>query len=344
MSEHLFLRACRNEKTERTPVWVMRQAGRYLPEYRAVRAKHDFLTMCKTPELAAEITVQPIDIIGFDAAIIFSDILVVPEAMGLSLKIVESKGPAFDNPVRNSADIDKLITTGISGKLKYVYDAVRLTKKHLNGRVPLIGFAGAPFTLAAYMVEGKGSKNFEKIKTLVFKEPKLAHKLLGKITDSVIDYLKGKIEAGCDAIQIFDSWAGVLPPDYYEEFSLGYINRIISEIKTDGLPVIAFPRGIRNFEIMKNSPCSVVGVDWESDLSKVKSILGGHKVLQGNMDPVILLSNEERIISEARKVLDKIGKDGGHVFNLGHGILPETPVENIKALIKFIKEESYKYH
>ncbi len=344
MSEHLFLRACRNEKTERTPIWVMRQAGRYLPEYRAVRAKHDFLTMCKTPELAAEITVQPIDIIGFDAAIIFSDILVVPEAMGLSLKIIESKGPSFDNPVTGTGDIEKLTTTGIADKLKYVYDAVKLTKKQLDGRVPLIGFAGAPFTLAAYMVEGKGSKNFEKIKTLIFKEPVTAHKLLGKITKSVIEYLKGKIEAGCDAIQIFDSWAGVLPPDYYEEFSLRYINEIISAIKTEEIPVIAFPRGIRNLEVMKSSPCDVVGIDWESDLSKVKDILGSSKVLQGNMDPVILLSDEKKIVTEAGKVLDKIGKDGGHIFNLGHGILPGTPVENIKALVKFIKEESFKYH
>ncbi|MCE1163792.1 MAG: uroporphyrinogen decarboxylase [Bacteroidetes bacterium] len=343
MSEHLFLKACRNEKTERTPVWVMRQAGRYLPEYRAVRARHDFLTMCKTPELAAEITVQPIDIIGFDAAIIFSDILVVPEAMGLSLKIVESNGPAFDNPVKSGGDIDRL-NTNVAGKLEYVYEAVRLTKKLLNGRVPLIGFAGAPFTLAAYMVEGKGSKNFEKIKTLIFKEPALAHKLLEKITASVIEYLKGKIDAECDAIQIFDSWAGVLPPDCYEEFSLNYINRIVSEIKRDKLPVIVFPRGIRNFEIMKSSPCDVVGVDWESDLAKIKDTLGGIKVLQGNMDPVILLSDEKKIRSEAGKVLDKMGRDGGHVFNLGHGILPETPIDNIKALVKFIKEESNKYH
>jgi len=344
MKNSLFIRACRNEATERTPVWVMRQAGRYLPEYRAVRDKYDFLTMCKTPELSAEVTVQPIDIIGFDAAIIFSDILVVPEAMGLKLHVVESEGPAFDNTVRSDSDIDKLDSAGMRDKLDYVYKAVKLSKILLKDRVPLIGFAGAPWTLASYMVEGKGSKNFERIKSLIYKNPVMAHRLLGKITESVTDYLSGKIEAGCDAVQIFDSWAGILPPHLYKEFSLRYINEIILKIKHYGIPIIVFPRGIRYFEIMKDTSCDVISVDWETDILAVKKIFAGTKVLQGNMDPVILLSNGEKIISEAQSILEKFKNDKGHIFNLGHGILPKTPVENIKLLVNFIKDNSHKYH
>src|SRR4030067_573834 len=236
LDNDLFLRACKRQPVERTPIWIMRQAGRYLPEYRAVRAKADFLTMCKTPELAAEVTIQPVDLIGVDAAILFSDILVIPEAMGMHLEMHEGKGPIFPHPIRNEEDAKALKVIDPTKNLKYVLDAVALTKKELNGRVPLIGFSGAPWTLLTYMVEGKGSKNYSYVKKLIYNNPRLAHKVLNKLAHAVALYLSAKIEAGADAVQIFDTWGGILSQDNFEEFSLKYIEKVISGIKRKNEP------------------------------------------------------------------------------------------------------------
>jgi len=345
LQNDLFLRACKRQKVERTPIWMMRQAGRYLPEYRAVREKADFLTMCKTPELAAEVTIQPIDLIGVDAAILFSDILVIPEAMGMTLEMHEGKGPVFPKPIRNEEDAKELKSIDPTVDLKYVLDAVSLTKKELNGRVPLIGFSGSPWTLLTYMVEGRGSKNFAEVKKLIYNNPVLAHKLLGKISDIVADYLSAKIEAGCNAVQIFDTWGGILTPDDFNEFSLQYIQSIVSKIKRTNEPVIVFAKGVHyNIEGIAGTGADVIGLDWTMDLGEVRKLVGDKVALQGNLDPTKLYGSEEVIKNEASKILQSYGKGSGHIFNLGHGILPDVPPANAKLLIDFVKEESKKYH
>jgi uroporphyrinogen decarboxylase len=344
-NEHLFIKACRGLTIERTPVWIMRQAGRYLPEYRAVREKVDFLTLCKTPELAAEVTVQPVDIIDVDAAILFSDILVVPEAMGMELEVEESKGPVFNEPIRNASQVEKLIKPDIGDKLSYVLHAIELTKEMLHDRVPLIGFSGSPWTLAVYMVEGKLSKNFQYIKSLIYSEPLLAHKLLEKLSDVVTDYLNAKIDAGCDAIQIFDTWGGILNPDDFREFSLRYIERIVKRSKNRNVPVIVFAKGTsHSLKEISDCGCDVVGLDWTIDIGEARKMIGDKTVLQGNMDPCILLAPEKKIGEETEKILNSFGYGDGHVFNLGHGILPDTPVENVKYFVNKVKTSSVKYH
>ena len=262
----------------------MRQAGRYLPEYRAIRETTDFLTLCKTPELASEVTVQPVDIIGVDAAILFSDILVIPEAMGMHLEIVESKGPIFDDPIRSREDVKRLNTAGVTERLQYVMDAIKLTKEKLAGRVPLIGFSGAPWTLMTYMVEGKGSKNFDTVKQFVYNDPETAHRLLQILADAVVDYLNAKIRAGCDAVQIFDTWAGILSPWDLEEFSLRYIRYICERLETNGAPVIVFAKGVNAFAKLVELKCDVIGLDWTQDIGQVRSAIGENKALQGNLD------------------------------------------------------------
>jgi uroporphyrinogen decarboxylase len=344
MKDSLFIKACKGEKTERTPVWIMRQAGRYLPEYRAIREKHSFLTMCKTPELASEVTVQPIDIIKTDAAILFSDILVIPEAMGMPLEIIESKGPVFDDPIREVSDLDKLQTEGVVERLEYVMQAVKMTKEKLNGRVPLIGFSGSPWTLACYMVEGKGSKNFDVIKSFIYNEPEAAHKLLQILADSIIEYLNAKIRSGCDAVQIFDTWASILMPHDFEEFSLRYIRYICENLETGGAPVIVFAKGVSSYENLAELKCDVLGVDWSKNLGDVRAEINGAKGLQGNLDPTVLFAPKEKIREETERVLQSYGKHAGHVFNLGHGITPKTPVENTKYFVECVKELSVKYH
>ncbi|HEV8593889.1 MAG TPA: uroporphyrinogen decarboxylase [Pyrinomonadaceae bacterium] len=343
IEESLFIRACKMQPTEATPIWIMRQAGRYLPEYRTIRKKHDFLTMCKTPELVSEVTVQPIDIIGTDAAILFSDILVIPEAMGMKLDVIESKGPVFYDPIRSADDLERLRPDGIVERLDYVLRAVRMTKEKLAGRVPLIGFSGSPWTLAAYMVEGQGSKNFDMIKSFIYTEPKAAHRLLQMLADSVVEYLNAKIAAGCDAVQIFDTWASLLSPTDFEEFSLKYIRYICERLETNGAPVIVFAKGVGSFEALADLKCDVLGVDWTRDLGRVRQETGGRKALQGNLDPTVLFAPNEKIRSEAERVLRSYGKSAGHIFNLGHGILPKTPVENMKYLVECVKELSAKY-
>jgi len=341
LQNDLFLRACKQLPVERTPIWVMRQAGRYLPEYRHVREKVDFITLCKTPELAAEVTLQPIDLIGVDAAIIFSDILVIPEAMGMPFEMHEGSGPLFPSPIRNRSDAEKLRPADPSTDLKYVLDAIELTKRELNGRVPLIGFSGSPWTLLAYMVEGKGSKNFSKLKKLIYEDPSLAHNILNKVADSVADYLKAQMDAGADAIQIFDTWGGILSQDDFLTFSLMYIEKIISRIKREDKPIIVFSKGVHfSFKELANCGADVLGLDWTVNIGKVKEITGNKIALQGNLDPTVLYANHEKIKSEASKVLESFGGGPGHIFNLGHGILPDVPPENLKALVNFVKKES----
>ena len=345
LNNDLFLRACRKEPVERTPIWIMRQAGRYLPEYRAVREKVDFLTLCKTPDLAAEVTIQPVDIIGVDAAIIFSDILVIPEAMGMKLEMHEGKGPIFHNPIRTENDANALAEIDPFKDLSYVLDAVSLTKRELNGRVPLIGFSGSPWTLFTYMVEGRGSKNFSNVKKMIYNNPRLAHKVLGKLADAVSLYLSAKIEAGADAVQIFDTWGGVLSQNDFEEFSLKYVQMIISNIKRKNEPVIFFPKGV-HYKFKKLSKCGadVIGLDWTMDIGKVRKRIGDKIALQGNLDPAFLYANEEKIKEEAIRILDSFGEGSGHIFNLGHGILPDVEPEKAKYLVNTVKEESRKYH
>ena len=317
----------------------MRQAGRYLPEYRAIREKTDFLSLCKTPELASEVTVQPVDLIGVDAAILFSDILVIPEALGMRLEIVESKGPIFDDPVRTSADLERLETEGVTERLEYVMEAIRHTKEKLAGRVPLIGFSGAPWTLATYMVEGKGSKNFERIKSMIYNEPETAHSLLQALADSVVVYLNAKIRAGCDAVQIFDTWAGALAPAAFEEFSLRYLSYICDRLETNGAPVIVFAKGVGDTRKLADLNCDVLGVDWTKSIGDAARDAGG-KAVQGNLDPCVLFTPQAVIRREVQRILDEIGGRPGHIFNLGHGILPTTPPENAKYLVSAVKELS----
>lgn len=345
LKNDLFLRACKRLPVERTPIWVMRQAGRYLPEYRAVRQQADFMTMCKTPELAAEVTIQPVDIIGVDAAIIFSDILVIPEAMGMQLEMHEGKGPVFPHPIRNEEDVGRIKVIDPSIDLNYVLDAVELAKKELAGRVPLIGFSGSPWTLLTYMVEGKGSKNFSKVKNFIYNYPRAAHRLLEMIADTAAEYLSAKIEAGVNAVQIFDTWGGVLSPDDFETFSLKYIERIVSQIKRTDEPVIVFAKGV-HFRLNKLADCGadVLGLDWTMDIGEVREMVGHKVALQGNLDPTVLYMRHENIARQAWKVLESYGPYDGHVFNLGHGILPDVSPENLKFLVDFVKEKSVVFH
>jgi len=346
MTNTLFLKACRREQVERTPVWMMRQAGRYLPEYRAIRATTDFLTLCRTPELASEVSIQPVEILGVDACIVFSDILVVPEAMGMTLVIEEGKGgPRFPEPIRSRSAVEKLQVPDPQEKLKYVLDAVALTRERLNGRVPLIGFAGSPWTLAAYMVEGRGSRNFRFIKELVYSDPTLAHILLDKLAEATAKYLNAKIDAGAQAVQIFDSWGGILPPDEFKEFSLRPIKKVLSLLHRKDVPVILFCKGCDHSlqEIADLGP-DVIGLDWTVDLGKARAQVGSRVALQGNLDPTALYVPPADIRRHVVTLLEKFGHGPGHIFNLGHGILPDVPVEHAKAFVRAVQEESPRFH
>lgn len=337
LQNDLIIRAARGEKTERTPVWLMRQAGRILPEYRKVREyAKDFKTLVKTPELAAEVTIQPVDILGVDAAIIFSDILVIPEAMGLDYEMEEKRGPVFPRRVTNEADLSQVhVSTG--EELEYVFEAIRVTKARLNGRVPLIGFAGAPWTIFAYMVEGKGSKTFSEAKKLLYTQPAFSHKLLNMITDSTINYLKGQVEAGADLIQVFDSWAGILSPEQYREFSLKYISRICDAISD--VPKTVFAKGaFFAREEMDNIACDIVGLDWNMSIRESRRLMPS-KVLQGNLDPCALYGSFSDVKRETIKMLDAFG-GSMHIANLGHGLYPDTEPDKVKCYIDTVKEYS----
>lgn len=336
LKNDLFLRALNGQDVERPPVWMMRQAGRYLPEFRALRDKYDFFTRCRIPELASEITIQPIDIVGVDAAILFSDILVVPQAMNIEVQMKESVGPWLPNPIRSAKDVEQVIVPNIQESLGYVIDAVRLTKQRLENRVPLIGFAGSPWTILCYAVEGKGSKSFDTAKSFCFSEPEAAHQLLQKITDTTIDYLKAKVEAGCDAIQVFDSWGGMLSPSDYKEFSWKYINQIV-EALAPITKVIVFGKGCWfALEEMSKSKASALGVDWTCSAEMARKLTGGNITLQGNFDPSRLLSPPSEIKKMVKQMIDDFGKNK-YIANLGHGILPNVPVENAKAFVDAVK-------
>jgi uroporphyrinogen decarboxylase len=336
LQNDLILRAARGEKVERTPVWLMRQAGRVLPEYRAVRSKMGgFKELVETPEFACEVTIQPVDILGVDAAIIFSDILVIPEAMGLPYQMIEAKGPWFEKTVKTIQDIEQL-RIAQPDDLHYVMDAIKLTKKALNNRVPLIGFAGAPWTIFAYMIEGSGSKTFSKAKKFLYTEPVLAHQLLQKITDSTINYLKGQIVAGADMLQLFDSWAGVLSHDQYNEFALKYIAQICDAISEVPLTVFAKDAHFVRKE-MGLLNCNSIGLDWTVDIAESRALIGTNKTLQGNMDPCLLYADYATIKKEAIKMLQAFGPHR-HIANLGHGLYPDLEKDKVKCFVDTIKE------
>ncbi|NBA88051.1 uroporphyrinogen decarboxylase [Emticicia sp. CRIBPO] len=335
LKNDLLLRAAKGQDTERVPVWMMRQAGRILPEYREVRAKAgSFIKLATTPELAAEVTLQPVDILGVDAAIIFSDILVVPEAMGLPYEMIEAKGPFFPKTVKSAKDIENLKISDPETDLAYVLDAIDIVKKELNGRVPLIGFAGAPFTIFCYMIEGKGSKTFSEAKKMLYSNPKLAHTLLQKITDSTIAYLKAQIKHGADLVQIFDSWAGVLSPDQYRKFSLPYIAQICDAIEEN--PVTVFAKGafFARKDIGKLS-CDVVGLDWNMDIKESRKLIP-NKTLQGNLDPCVLYASFKEIEKQTKKMLKSFGGQR-YIANLGHGVYPDTDPGKVKCFIDTVK-------
>lgn len=336
LKNDLLLRAATGQQVERVPVWTMRQAGRILKEYRAVReSAGNFINLVKNPELAAEVTIQPVDILGVDAAIIFSDILVIPEAMGLPYEMVEKTGPIFPKVIENQADIDKLQIPEPENQLAYVLDAIKITKRELNGRVPLIGFAGAPFTIFCYMIEGRGSKTFSKAKKMLFTDAALSHNLLQKITDSTIAYLKAQTIAGTDLIQIFDSWAGILAPEHYREFSLPYIQQICKAI--DNVPVTVFAKGAyfaRKDMVTLN--CDTIGLDWNMDIAESRTLIGPDKTLQGNLDPCVLYASFSEIEKQTKIMLNQFGRLRT-IANLGHGVYPDTDPEKVKCFIETVK-------
>ena len=333
----LFLRALKGETVERPPVWMMRQAGRYLPDFMKLKEKYDFFTRCQTPELATEITVMPIEQIGTDAAILFSDILVVLQAMNIEVEMKAEVGPWIPTPIRSEKELNEVIVPDAQVALGYVIDAVKMTKQALSNKVPLIGFAGSPWTLLCYAVQGQGSKNFDIAKAFCFSQPELAHRLLQMITDTTIDYLKAKVAAGVDAVQLFDSWGGLLSPEDYNIFSWPYIQQIVTALKDD-IPVIVFGKGCWfALHDMAKSGASALGVDWTCSARNARYLSGGQITLQGNFDPSRLLSPIPTIKSEVKKMIDSFGKDR-YVVNLGHGILPNIPVDHAQAFVDAVKE------
>ncbi len=345
-----FLRALLRQPVDRTPIWIMRQAGRYLPEYRATRARAgSFMALCTNPELACEVTLQPLRRFDLDAAILFSDILTVPNAMGLGLYFAEGEGPQFERPVRTAADVARLPVPDPETELRYVTDAVRLIRRELAGRVPLIGFAGSPWTIATYMVEGRGSREFALIKAMLYDEPALLHRLLATTAKAVTAYLNAQIAAGAQAVMLFDSWGGVLTPRAYEEFSLRYMREIISGLTREAegrrVPVILFTKGGGLWlEAMAASGADALGLDWTINIGEARRRVGDKVALQGNMDPAVLYASEARVRGEARAILADFGAGNGHVFNLGHGITPEVDPGRVQALVETVHQDSALYH
>lgn len=338
-----FLRALRREKVDHTPVWIMRQAGRYLPEYRAVRKKiPDFLTLCKNPELACEVTLQPLERFNLDASIVFSDILTIPDAMGLGLYFEEGEGPKFKNPIKNLADIAKLQTLKVADnleKLTYVFDSVALVKKNLKNKIPLIGFSGSPWTLATYMIEGGSSRDFRFTKSMLYKNPEDLKLLLNILADNVAEYLIEQSKAGADALQIFDTWGGALAHYEYLDFSLFYIKKIIAKIKAydSNIPIITFTKnGGLWLEQIADSGADCLGLDWTMSIKKARDQIGHKVALQGNLDPAVLYSDEQTIEREVKRVLDDFGPYNGHIFNLGHGVTPFVEPDKVKFLVDLV--------
>lgn len=345
-----LIRALLRQPVDKTPIWIMRQAGRYLPEYRKVREQAgDFLTLCKTPELACQVTLQPVERYPLDAAILFSDILTIPEAMGLGLYFSEGEGPVFQSPLQTARDIEKLPLLDPHEQLHYVVEAVRLTRQTLNGRVPLIGFAGSPWTLATYMVEGGTTKNFSKVKALMFDAPQAMHLLLTKLTQAVIDYLNAQIIAGAQAVMVFDTWGGILTTRDYAQFSLNYLQQIVNKLirvhHDQPVPIILFTKdGSEWLTEMANTGCDALGVDWKLPIGLVRERIGKQVALQGNMDPCILYASPQRIRAEVATILQSFGPHPGHIFNLGHGIHPHVNPEHVKVLVEAVHELSEEYH
>ena len=335
----LFLRTCRGEPTERPPLWLMRQAGRYLPEYRSVREKVSFLELCKSPELACEVTLQPIRRFGFDAAILFSDILIPLEPMGCPIVFPDEGGPQLPSPVRTAADIERLGVPDPVATMPFVTEAVRRIRAALPAGIPLIGFAGAPLTLASYLVEGGSSKNFTHLKGLLHAAPEAAHTLLHKLARTVTLYLAAQIDAGAQAVQLFDTWGGMLSPDDFDTFALPYTTEIVGGLRVHGVPIIVYVGGGGTLlERIAQSGCDVVGLDWRVDIREARARLGASRPVQGNLDPVALLSTPEVVARKARAIV-AAGGGRGHIFNLGHGILPETPIANVEALVAAVQGE-----
>ncbi len=345
-----FLKALLKEPVDYTPVWMMRQAGRYLPEYKATRAKAgSFMNLCMNPELACEVTLQPLERYPLDAAILFSDILTIPDAMGLQLRFAEGEGPIFDKPVRSEADVNALPVPDPEDSLKYVMDAVRTIRRELDGRVPLIGFSGSPWTLATYMVEGGTSKDFAKVKGMMFDRPDLMHKLLDTTAQSVVSYLNAQVAAGAQALMIFDTWGGSLTPRDYKEFSLRYMQQIVAGLtrEADGrkVPVILFTKGGGQWlEDMAATGCDGLGLDWTTDIGEARRRVGDKVALQGNMDPSVLYASPERIRQEVATIMESYGSGSGHVFNLGHGIHQHVDPERAGVFVEAVHELSAKYH
>ncbi len=345
-----FIRALLRQPVDKTPVWMMRQAGRYLPEYRETRAKAgSFMDLCKNPQLACEVTIQPLDRYDLDAAILFSDILTIPDAMGLGLYFAEGEGPKFERPIQNEADVKRLAIADPGAELSYVTDAVAVIRKELAGRVPLIGFSGSPWTLATYMVEGGSTKEFGKVKGMMYDAPQMMHQLLDKLADSVILYLNAQIEAGAQAVMVFDTWGGVLTPRDYQDFSLHYMQKIVAGIHRNyqgqTIPVILFSKGAAQWlGDMAKTGCDALGVDWTINLADARKAVNDQVALQGNMDPCILYASPERIEQEVQSVLASYGKGSGHVFNLGHGIHQHIEPDHVKVFIDAVHHYSEPYH
>jgi len=339
-----LIRALKCQPVDRTPVWVMRQAGRYLPEYRAIRTRvKDFLTLCKTPELACEVTLQPLARYPLDAAIVFSDILTLPDAMDLGLYFSEGEGPCFEKPVRTVEDVKRLRVPDIEAELSYVFETIKMARRELDGKVPLIGFSGSPWTMACYMVEGCGSKTFSVIKSLLYREPDTLHMLLNVLQNACIDYLNAQINAGAQALMIFDTWGGVLTPNAYQHFSLNYIKKIIEGLKQpshdERIPVIVFTKnGGQWLEAIAESGCDAIGIDWMTDLANAKKRVGHRVALQGNMDPAALYGSPESIRQTVHAILKQFNGEPGHVFNLGHGIYPDVPPEHVGVMIEAVQQ------
>lgn len=334
-----FLKACRGEAVPYTPVWIMRQAGRYLPDYQEVRANVDFLTLCKTPELAAKVTLQPIQRLGVDAAILFCDILIPVEAMGMHLEFSDKKGPVLGDPVRNKSAVERLIVPDTEDSMPFVLEAIKILRREL--KVPLIGFSGAPFTLATYMIEGGGSKTFLNTKKMMFQNPGVFGMLMDKISTTVISYLSAQINAGVQAVQLFDTWAGILSSEDYREFVLPYVKKIIAELKKGEVPVIYFVNDCAGIlKEVRKTGADVIGVDWRVDLKDAITKLGKKYAVQGNLDPYALFLPKERLEDRVKEILAKGESAKGHIFNLGHGIFPEAPLENALALVEAVHKFS----
>ncbi|NCT57732.1 MAG: uroporphyrinogen decarboxylase [Legionella sp.] len=347
-NQSLFLRTLRREPVSRTPVWFMRQAGRYLPEYREVRAKAgDFMTLCRTPALASEVTLQPLRRFALDAAILFSDILTIPDAMGLGLSFSEGEGPRFARPVRTTAAVDALRAPNASESLGYVMEAAARIRQDMPENLPLIGFSGSPWTLASYMIEGCGSRDFKQVLGFMYQYPEAMHLLLTKLTDSIVDYLSGQVDAGVNALMVFDSWGGVLTTPHFKAFSCDYLDQIVTRLKAlhPDTPIILFTKGGGQWlSTLADTGCDALGLDWTCDLTRARREVGERVALQGNLDPAVLLTSPECIQAEVARVLASFGSGSGHIFNLGHGITPDVPPEHVTAMVNAVHALSPAYH